>query len=78
MQSSKQNLAQTTLKALAISAGGPLVPKEKNEAAVPLGRLGGLNGDKARSESLFPDARREMAQKAAKARWASWASKKAL
>jgi hypothetical protein len=51
---------------------------EKNEAAVSPGSLGGLNAAKARSESLAPDARRELAQKAAKARWANWASKKML
>jgi len=31
-----------------------------------------------RSESLAPDPRREIAQMAAKVRWADWASKKAL
>lgn len=32
----------------------------------------------ARSESLAPDPRREIAQTAAKVRWADWASKKVL
>jgi hypothetical protein len=35
-----------------------------------------VRGGKAHVERLFPDPRREMAQKAAKAHWADWASKK--
>ncbi len=42
---------------------------EKNPAAVALGRLGGLKGGKARAEKLTPEQRREIARKAAKARW---------
>jgi hypothetical protein len=42
---------------------------EKNPAAVALGRLGGLKGGKARAESLSAKKRKEIAQKAAKARW---------
>ncbi len=34
-----------------------------------LGRLGGLNGGKARAASLSPERRTEIAKKAAKARW---------
>lgn len=41
----------------------------KNPAAVSLGRLGGLKGGKARAESLSAKKRKEIAQKAAKARW---------
>lgn len=43
--------------------------KEKNPAAVALGRLGGLKGGKARAASLTPKKRTEIAKKAAKARW---------
>ena len=43
--------------------------KKKNPAAVALGRLGGLKGGKARAESLTAKQRKEMAQKAASARW---------
>ena len=43
---------------------------EKNAAAVALGRLGGLKGGKARSDSLTPEKRKEIAQKAAAKRWA--------
>jgi len=41
----------------------------KNPAAVELGRLGGLKGGKARTEKLTPERRKEIAQKAAQARW---------
>lgn len=41
----------------------------KNPAAVALGRLGGLKSAKARMEKLTPEQRREIAKKAAKARW---------
>jgi hypothetical protein len=44
-------------------------PKEKNPAAVALGRLGGLKGGKARAKSLSAKKRKEIARKAAKSRW---------
>lgn len=43
--------------------------KEKNPAAVALGKLGGLKGGKARAKKLSPERRREIAKKAAQARW---------
>lgn len=43
--------------------------KEKNAAAVALGRLGGLKGGKARAERLDPEYRKQIAKKAAMARW---------
>jgi hypothetical protein len=49
-----------------ISAG-----KEKNPAAVALGRLGGLKGGKARAKKLSAKQRTEIAKKAAQARWDS-------
>lgn len=42
---------------------------EKNQAAVSLGRLGGLKGGKARADSLTAERRKEIAQKAAEKRW---------
>lgn len=45
------------------------VPKKKNKAAQMLGKLGGLKGGKARAATLTPERRREIAQKAARARW---------
>jgi len=69
-RSSKQDFAQNALRVVEISTGQPLVPKEKNEAAVALGRLGGLKGGRARADKLTSTVRKEIAQKAAKARWA--------
>lgn len=44
-------------------------PPEKNQAAVTLGRLGGLKGGKARAAKLTPEQRKRIAQQAASARW---------
>ena len=41
----------------------------KNPAAVALGRLGGKKGGKARAAKLTPEQRKEIAKKAAQARW---------
>lgn len=41
----------------------------KNPFAVELGRMGGLKGGKARASALTPEQRKEIAQKAAAARW---------
>lgn len=48
-----------------------LTPREdgKNPAAVLLGRLGGMKGGKARAAKLSAEQRREIARKAAAARW---------
>lgn len=43
--------------------------KEKNQAAVELGRLGGKKGGRARAEKLTPEERSEIARLAASARW---------
>ncbi len=42
---------------------------EKNPAAVALGRLGGKKGGPARAAKLTPEQRKEIAKKAAAARW---------
>jgi hypothetical protein len=44
--------------------------EEARELARKLGRRGGLKGGKARAEKLCPERRREIAKKAAEARWA--------
>ncbi len=44
---------------------------EKNPAAVALGRLGGKKGGPARAAKLTPEQRKEIAKKAAAARWSS-------
>ena len=41
----------------------------KHQAAVTLGRLGGLKGGKARANKLSPEQRAEIARIAAQARW---------
>ena len=51
-----------------IPEGAPRQP-EKDPAAVSLGRRGGLKGGRARAEKLTPERRREIARKAAAARW---------
>jgi len=47
----------------------PELVEGKNPHAVALGRLGGLKGGKARASKLTPEQRKEIAQKAAQARW---------
>jgi hypothetical protein len=47
----------------------PTITPEKNPAAVALGRLGGLKGGKARAEKLSARKRKQIAKKAARARW---------
>lgn len=41
----------------------------KDQAAVSLGRRGGLKGGKARAANMSAERRAEIARKAAKARW---------
>jgi len=50
------------------SAPAPIDPT-KNLHAVELGRKGGLKGGRARADSMTPAHRKEIAQKAAAARW---------
>jgi general stress protein YciG len=45
-------------------------PDDRDPAAVALGRKGGAKGGPARAAALTPERRREIAQKAAAARWA--------
>lgn len=47
----------------------PAKKDTRNPHAVALGRLGGKKGGKARAEKLTPEERKEIARKAAKARW---------
>jgi hypothetical protein len=69
-RSSKKDVAQNALRVAEISTVEPLTPKEKNPAAVALGKLGGLKGGRGRAESMTPERRSEIAQRAAKQRWA--------
>ena len=45
------------------------VEPQKNPAAVELGRLGGKKGGKARADKLTSEQKKEIARKAARARW---------
>ena len=73
-RSSKPDLNQLA-KLIVDQATGesPILPKpeqkEKNPAAVALGKLGGQKGGKARAKKLSPEERSEIAKKAAEARW---------
>ncbi len=65
---SKRDVAQNALRVVEIATGAPLKSR-KNPAAVALGKLGGKKGGKARAEKLSPERLREIASKAARARW---------
>ncbi len=47
----------------------PPAQREKNPAAVALGRLGASKGGRARAEKLSDAQRREIARRAAETRW---------
>jgi hypothetical protein len=54
----------------AIGEAPPPPPeREKNAAAVALGKLGGVKGGTARAAKMTPEERTESARKAAQARW---------
>ena len=78
-RSSKGDVAQNALRVIEQAIGEELKPQrkivqfpphKKNPAAVALGKLGGMKGGHARAAELSPERRKEIAQKAAKARWA--------
>jgi hypothetical protein len=46
------------------------LPQEFRDYLAKLGRKGGLKGGPARAASMTPERRREIAQKAIRARWA--------
>jgi hypothetical protein len=77
-RSSKGDVAQNALRVVEQAIGEPLnpqrkivqfPPRKKNAAAVTLGKLGGMKGGNARAAKLTPEQRKEIAQRAAKARW---------
>lgn len=70
-RSSKLDLNQLAASIVGAATKEPAKesPPEKNPAAVALGRLGGLKGGKARAEKLSAKKRKEIAKKAAAARW---------
>jgi hypothetical protein len=69
-QADHQQLARRILDAVAPDAEPPKKPaKQKNPAAVAMGKLGGSKGGKARAKKLTAQRRSEIAKKAASARW---------
>jgi hypothetical protein len=77
---SSKDLAQNALRVVEQAIGAPLKEpkkpiqfpraKQKNPAAVALGKLGGRKGGRARAAKLTPEQRKAIAQRAAQARWA--------
>jgi hypothetical protein len=49
----------------------PKIDESKDQAAVTLGRKGGLKGGRARADALTPEQRKTAAQNAARGRWGS-------
>jgi hypothetical protein len=68
-RSSKPRDVNRLARAIVDQATG--TERQKNPAAVELGRLGGRKGGLARAATLSAGKRREIARKAAKARWAA-------
>lgn len=68
-RSSKGKKTEPDANELAASIVQKATSEGKNPAAVMLGRLGGLKGGKARAKKLSAKKRKEIAKKAAKARW---------
>ena len=66
-----KDINETAFRVVSEATQEDLSPQveEKNPAAVALGRLGGLKGGKARAKKLTAEQRKEIAQKAARARW---------
>ena len=68
----KRDINQSAAHIVSIATGEAVTDggREKNEAAVALGRLGGLKGGRARAAKLSEAQRREIASNAARKRWA--------
>ncbi len=62
-------LARHILDSVVPDAEPPKAEKEKNPAAVALGKLGGRKGGLARAAKLTAAQRKAIAQKAATSRW---------
>jgi hypothetical protein len=64
------NSVAARIMALTIGQTPPPPAKEKNAAAVALGKLGASKGGKARAAKLSPEERARIAAQAAQKRWA--------
>lgn len=60
---------QIVQEATGQASAPPAKPDTRNAAAVALSQLGASKGGKARAASLSPKKRKQIAKKAAKARW---------
>jgi hypothetical protein len=69
------DIDRLTRKVIDLVTGNPItedvspITNEKNPAAVALGKLGGKVGGRVRAAALTSKRRKEIAAKAAKARW---------
>jgi hypothetical protein len=68
-QKDTQEIARHVLDTVVPDAEPAKPVKEKNPAAVALGRLGGQKGGKARAAKLSAERKKEIAKKAAEKRW---------
>ena len=68
-QKDENQLAKAIVDAATGSGPAPLPPREKNPAAVALGKLGGVIGGPARAKALTKERRAAIARKAAQTRW---------
>jgi hypothetical protein len=64
-----EDVNQTAHRVVAEATGEIPTLREKNPAAVALGKLGGAKGGAARAAKLTAKRRKEIAAKAARARW---------
>lgn len=65
------NVLAKTISKIATEGEPEPIDDGKNPHAVALGRMGGLKGGKARAKILPEKRRKEIALKAAKARWSN-------
>jgi hypothetical protein len=75
---SSKDINETAFAVVQQSLNGTMSPPatpEKNPAAVALGRLGGLKGGNARAKKLSKKRLKEIASKAATARWSRKSSR---
>jgi hypothetical protein len=73
-RSSKGDFAQNALRVVEERIGEPLAPSKSKASLISqvmseMGTRGGKIGGKVRSERLSPERKREIAMKAARARW---------
>ena len=65
----REDESQMAVRTIEAIIGEPLVPPRKNPHAVALSKLGASKGGQARAAKLSDRKRKEIAKKAAAARW---------